>query len=123
MNSDILAGKWEQIKGRLNEVWGDLTDSDTQHLKGSFQESTGYLQQKYGETKENIHKFFSSQSDWDNDWNKENTADWNKEKNMGTQWDKTANNQSTNADKQADNQDAWNKDTNQHDPVKKQSNF
>ncbi len=54
MNSDILKGKWESIKGRVKEVYGDLTDSDTHKVSGAFQEAMGHLQEKYGETKEAI---------------------------------------------------------------------
>jgi len=28
MNKDILRGKWLEIKGRVKEKWGKLTDND-----------------------------------------------------------------------------------------------
>ena len=28
MNEDILKGKWLEIKGRVKETWGKLTDND-----------------------------------------------------------------------------------------------
>ena len=51
MNTDQAKGKWEQVKGRLKEIWSDLTDSDLGKMKGSMQEAKGYLQEKYGDTK------------------------------------------------------------------------
>ena len=54
MTKDHLEGKWEQVKGRLKEIWADLTDQDMENLSGSFQQAMGYLQEKYGDTKEAI---------------------------------------------------------------------
>lgn len=54
MNSEILKGKWEVLKGRVKEIYGDLTDSDEHKISGAYQEAMGYLQQKYGETKESV---------------------------------------------------------------------
>lgn len=54
MNSDILKGKWEVLKGRVKEIYGDLTDSDEHKVSGAYQEAMGHLQQKYGETQESI---------------------------------------------------------------------
>ena len=56
MNTDQAEGKWEQIKGRFKEIWSDLTDSDLGKMKSSMQEAIGYLQEKYGDTKEAIEE-------------------------------------------------------------------
>ncbi len=56
MNIDQAEGKWEQIKGGFKEIWSDLTDSDLGKMKGSMQEAVGYLQEKYGDTKEAIEE-------------------------------------------------------------------
>ncbi len=67
MNSDILAGKWSQIKGHLKESWSDLTETDLENTKSSLHEAVGYLQEKYGETKENIEtKLYDLLSSVDN---------------------------------------------------------
>ena len=54
MNSDTLKGKWEVLKGRVKEIYGDLTDSDEHKVSGAYQEAMGHLQQKYGETQESV---------------------------------------------------------------------
>jgi len=28
MNQDILAGKWKEMKGRVKEQWGKITDDE-----------------------------------------------------------------------------------------------
>ena len=68
MNTDQAKGKWEQVKGRLKEIWSDLTDSDLGKMKGSMQEAKGYLQEKYGDTKEAIEEKIN---DWINQNKKE----------------------------------------------------
>jgi uncharacterized protein YjbJ (UPF0337 family) len=68
MNTDQTEGKWEQVKGRFKEIWSDLTDSDLRKMKGSMQEAIGYLQEKYGDTKEAIEEKIN---DWINQNKKE----------------------------------------------------
>ncbi|KTD21054.1 CsbD family protein [Legionella londiniensis] len=54
MNRDIFEGKWEEIKGKLRQTWGKLTDNDLQEIKGDQEVIFGKLQQYYGYTKEEI---------------------------------------------------------------------
>ena len=48
MNEDILKGKWLEIKGRLKEKWGKLTDNDLRAIAGQGEKLLGLLQKKYG---------------------------------------------------------------------------
>jgi uncharacterized protein YjbJ (UPF0337 family) len=48
MNKDILKGKWQEIKGRVQEKWGKLTDNDLGEIKGKGEKLLGLLQKKYG---------------------------------------------------------------------------
>lgn len=56
MNKDTLEGKWEQLKGKAKEKWGDLTDDELLEAKGSAQYLAGKVQEKYGKTKEEAEK-------------------------------------------------------------------
>ena len=47
-NSDTLKGQWKQLKGRVREHWGRLTDDDVESLQGNWQNLVGKLQEKYG---------------------------------------------------------------------------
>jgi uncharacterized protein YjbJ (UPF0337 family) len=51
MNEDILKGKWHQLKGKLKEEWGDLTDDDVNQIEGRSEQLAGKLQEKYGYSK------------------------------------------------------------------------
>jgi len=56
MNSDISEGNWKQAKGQLREQWGDLTDDELEQARGRREDLVGKIQEKYGETKEDIEK-------------------------------------------------------------------
>lgn len=48
MNDDILKGKWMQLRGRVKQEWGKLTDDDVAALGGGRDELVGLLQERYG---------------------------------------------------------------------------
>lgn len=54
MNRDQIEGKWTEIKGRLRESYGDLTDDEIEEAKGNREQLEGVLQQKTGKTKEEV---------------------------------------------------------------------
>ena len=61
MNDDILQGKWKQIRGRLKESWGVLTDDELDQIEGRRDRLSGKLQERYGyskqEAEEEIERF------------------------------------------------------------------
>jgi uncharacterized protein YjbJ (UPF0337 family) len=48
MNTDRTAGNWKQIKGKVKEQWGRLTDDDLTVLEGHGEQLAGKLQERYG---------------------------------------------------------------------------
>ena len=56
MNTDVLKGKWKQIRGKAKEWWGDLTDDDLDVIDGNRDQLLGKLQERYGYTKEQAAK-------------------------------------------------------------------
>ena len=52
MNSDILEGKWKQVRGEAKAWWGKLTDDDLDRAAGKFDVLAGLLQEKYGYSRE-----------------------------------------------------------------------
>lgn len=61
MNEDIIRGNWTQIKGKLRQQWGKLTDDQISQMRGSYEELAGKLQAAYGyrqdEAKKEIDSF------------------------------------------------------------------
>jgi uncharacterized protein YjbJ (UPF0337 family) len=62
-NQPILQGKWNQIKGKVKEQWGKLTDSQIDQVDGKYDQLVGLLQETYGYTtdkaREEVDKFIS----------------------------------------------------------------
>jgi uncharacterized protein YjbJ (UPF0337 family) len=52
MNTNMLEGKWKQIRGMITEQWGHITDHDLDKIVGKREQLVGLVQEKYGYTKE-----------------------------------------------------------------------
>jgi len=48
MNKGVLQGKWREMKGKIKEQWGKLTDDDLDRIEGKGEQLFGLLQQRYG---------------------------------------------------------------------------
>ena len=48
MNSDIIRGKWREIKGAARVQWGRLTDDELDEAEGNVEKLAGLVQQRYG---------------------------------------------------------------------------
>jgi uncharacterized protein YjbJ (UPF0337 family) len=55
-----LKGSWNEVKGKLKQKYGQLTDDDLRFAKGKDDELLGRLQQKLGKTKEDLRKEIES---------------------------------------------------------------
>jgi uncharacterized protein YjbJ (UPF0337 family) len=55
-----MKGSWNEMKGKLKQKYGELTDDDLQFAEGKDDELLGRLQQKLGRTKEDIRKEIAS---------------------------------------------------------------
>ena len=56
MNREQLEGNWKQLKGKLREKWGRLTDDDLEEIAGRHDQLLGKLQEKYGLAKEEAER-------------------------------------------------------------------
>ncbi len=54
---DKLKGNWNQIKGKLKQQYGDLTDDDLTYAEGKEDELLGRIQKKTGKSKEEVKSF------------------------------------------------------------------
>ncbi len=55
---DILKGTWEEMKGRIKEKWGKVSDDEITESEGNQEKFLGILQKKYGMTKERAKQEF-----------------------------------------------------------------
>ena len=56
MNEDILQGKWTQLKGKVKEQWGKLTDDEIDQLDGKKDQLVGRVQERYGLAKDQAER-------------------------------------------------------------------
>jgi uncharacterized protein YjbJ (UPF0337 family) len=56
MNWDQIEGKWKQLKGRVRETWGSLTDDDLDKIGGKRERLAGLVQEKYGVAKDEAER-------------------------------------------------------------------
>ena len=52
MNSQRMSGSWQQMKGKVKEKWGKLTDDDLKVIEGKRDQLAGILEKRYGYAKE-----------------------------------------------------------------------
>jgi uncharacterized protein YjbJ (UPF0337 family) len=48
MNSDVMKGKWKQLRGEVKVWWSKLTDDDLDRIDGEQDKLVGLLQERYG---------------------------------------------------------------------------
>jgi uncharacterized protein YjbJ (UPF0337 family) len=48
MNREIFEGNWNELKGKMKQAWGWMTDDDIKQIEGNHQEIYGKLQKHYG---------------------------------------------------------------------------
>lgn len=48
MNQDRIQGRWKQIKGKVKEQWGRLTDDDLDVIAGRRDQLLGRIQERHG---------------------------------------------------------------------------
>jgi len=52
MNRDTLKGQWMQLKGKIRQQWGKLTDDEIDQMQGNTEMLIGKIQERYGYERE-----------------------------------------------------------------------
>ncbi len=56
MNKFTLKGTWNEVKGKMKQKYGELTDDDLTFAEGKEDELLGRLQQRLGRSKEELRR-------------------------------------------------------------------
>lgn len=56
MNTDIIEGKWESLKGSIQERWGKLTNDRLDVIQGNRKKLLGEIQAQYGVGRDEAEK-------------------------------------------------------------------
>jgi uncharacterized protein YjbJ (UPF0337 family) len=67
MNKDTVKGNFTQLKGKIKQQWGKLTDDEIDQMEGHAEILAGKLQERYGlqrDEAERQAKEFQSRNNW-----------------------------------------------------------
>lgn len=65
MNENTMKGQWEQMKGKVKEKWGKLTDDDLTVINGQRDQLAGRIQERYGMAEEDAEREITNfESSW-----------------------------------------------------------
>jgi uncharacterized protein YjbJ (UPF0337 family) len=56
MNENTIEGNWEQVKGRVQKKWGQLTNDELDQINGDRKILAGKIQEKYGKAKDEVER-------------------------------------------------------------------
>ncbi|AYM60417.1 hypothetical protein At1D132_44100 [Agrobacterium fabrum] len=56
MDWNRVEGNWKQMKGKVKEQWGKLTDDDLDVINGKREQLEGKIQERYGYEKDQTKK-------------------------------------------------------------------
>jgi len=66
MNTEMLRGRWNQLRGDIRSRWGKLTDDDLIHIQGESEKMIGKLQERYGykrdQAERELNEFLNARS-------------------------------------------------------------
>jgi len=57
VNAQTLQGNWNEIKGKIKQRWGQLTDDELQSFSGDADQLIGVIQRKTGEARSSIEGY------------------------------------------------------------------
>jgi uncharacterized protein YjbJ (UPF0337 family) len=60
MGNLILKGEWDEVRGKIKHIYGNLTDNDLFYVEGKADELLGKLQKKLGKTKDELRHFIEN---------------------------------------------------------------
>ena len=55
-----VKGNWNELKGKIKQAYGDVTDDDLTYAEGQEDEALGKLQKKTGKSREELVDWINS---------------------------------------------------------------
>ena len=56
MDTATLEGNWNQLKGKVRQKWGEITEDELEQAAGNKDELVGLIQKKYGKAKDEAER-------------------------------------------------------------------
>ncbi len=68
MNEQTFKGHWTELRGRVKEQWGDLTDDDLVLAEGNADKLVGIIERRTGQAREQIEQTLDGLAGKTGDW-------------------------------------------------------
>ena len=59
MNKNQVKGRWNELKGEIKKRWGAMTDDDLMEAEGDLQKLAGKIQKRTGDNQQVIEKWLN----------------------------------------------------------------
>jgi uncharacterized protein YjbJ (UPF0337 family) len=60
VNQQVLEGSWSQVKGKVRERWGQVTENELDQARGNVEQLVGLIQEKTGETRDEVESYLEN---------------------------------------------------------------
>lgn len=57
VNQEQLHGRWDEVRGKLRERWGALTNDEFESARGNLEQLVGLIERRTGETRQAIEEY------------------------------------------------------------------
>jgi uncharacterized protein YjbJ (UPF0337 family) len=52
-------GRWDQLKGKVKSLWGNLTDDELTQVQGDYERTIGLLKERTGKSREELERMIN----------------------------------------------------------------
>jgi len=52
-------GRWDQLKGKVKSLWGNVTDDELTRVQGDYYQTIGVVKERTGKTREEIERMIN----------------------------------------------------------------
>lgn len=63
VNQQVLEGSWNQVKGKVRERWGQISDDELEQARGDTEQLIGVIQHKTGEGRGEVEAFLEDSAE------------------------------------------------------------
>ncbi len=57
INQEVIEGGWTQVKGRIRQRWGELSDQELEEARGNVEQLVGLIEQRTGQAREEVESY------------------------------------------------------------------
>jgi len=60
INQQTIEGSWNQVKGKVRERWGQVSDNELNEVRGNIERLVGLIQEKTGEARSDVESYLEA---------------------------------------------------------------